>query len=89
MAGGDALALELLYDRYATAIMTLGLRLTGDRVKAEKIVEEAFWTIWQQARKGENPAGVHAAGFCDWLFSISRSLTLAELNRSRVAHRFN
>jgi RNA polymerase sigma-70 factor (ECF subfamily) len=47
-AGGDAAALEVLYDRYSGVVFSFSLRIVGDRQIAEEILQEAFFRAWQQ-----------------------------------------
>jgi len=38
-----------LYDRYATPVYRLGLRLLGDQSRAEELVQETFLRLWRSA----------------------------------------
>src|SRR5919199_1432946 len=46
---GDRSAFELLYRRYARAVLGLALRRLGDRGRAEEAVQETFASIWRSA----------------------------------------
>ena len=46
---GDPAALEILYERYAPAVMGLAVKMLGDRTTAEEIVQETFWRVWKKA----------------------------------------
>ena len=66
----DAAALEILYDRHASMVLGLALRITGDQTLSEEIVRETFWQVWRSA-------GTYQSGsFSGWLFRIARSLAL-------------
>jgi len=47
MKAGEVLALGELYDRHAQAVYCLCLYLLKDQAKAEALLEEAFWKLWQ------------------------------------------
>ncbi len=50
LAGGEQEApLMQLYDRYATPVYRLGLRLLGDEGRAEELVQETFLRLWRSA----------------------------------------
>lgn len=71
-ANGDPAALEALYDRYASAVMGLAMKIIGDRATAEEVVQETFWRAWRSAdsfRAGRGP-------FPGWLFGIARNLAI-------------
>lgn len=71
-ANGDTAALETLYDRYASAVMGLALKIMGDRAIAEEVVQETFWRVWRNA--GSFRAG--RGSFPGWLFGIARNLSI-------------
>jgi RNA polymerase sigma-70 factor (ECF subfamily) len=71
-ANGDTAALETLYDRYASAVMGLALKIMGDRAIAEEVVQETFWRAWRNA--GSFHAG--RGPFPGWLFGIARNLSI-------------
>lgn len=49
LARGDRLALARLYDRYASVLMALGVRLLGERREAEDILHDVFVEVWKHA----------------------------------------
>jgi RNA polymerase sigma-70 factor (ECF subfamily) len=79
MATGDEAALGLLYDRYATLVHSVALRLLGDADDAEEVVEETFWQAWRQAGRWEESRG----GLSTWLAMIARSRAVDRLRSSR------
>ncbi len=79
-ARGDAAAFEVLYDRYASTVMGLALRIVGDRALAEEVVQETFWRVWRNAASFQTQRGV----FAGWLRGITRHLAIDLWRRRRV-----
>lgn len=77
LAEGDEQALEALYDRYASAVMGLALKILGEREPAEEVVQEAFWRAWSRANsyRAERGAGL------SWLFGIAHHLAIDLIRR--------
>jgi RNA polymerase sigma-70 factor (ECF subfamily) len=72
VARGEPTALEILYDRYAAAILGLCLKIIDDQAEAERVLQETFWQIWQSATTYES----HHGSFESWLFRIARDLAI-------------
>jgi RNA polymerase sigma-70 factor (ECF subfamily) len=68
VAGGDAGAFEVLYQRYARAVFGLALRRLGDRSRAEEAVQETFTSVWRSARSYDRDRGPGAP----WLYAVAR-----------------
>ncbi len=49
IAAGDRAALGLLYDRYASVLMAVSLKMMGARREAEDLVHDVFLEVWQRA----------------------------------------
>jgi RNA polymerase sigma-70 factor (ECF subfamily) len=49
MARGDRDALATLYDRYATVLLAVGMRILGDRREAEDLLHDVFLDSWRRA----------------------------------------
>jgi len=49
IAHGDQAAVGELYDRYQRVVYGMAARITGDRMLAEDVVQEAFLAIWRSA----------------------------------------
>ncbi len=56
---GDGRALACLYDRYAPASFGLAVKVCGNRVLAEDVVQEVFLSIWRRGDAGGAPEGAH------------------------------
>lgn len=74
---GEVRALEALYDRYARAAFAFAVRIVGDPLEAEEILQEAFLRVWQQANRFQHARG----SFASWLLSITHNLAIDALRR--------
>lgn len=75
---GDARAFETLMRRHRTPIHAFLCRFTGDRARAEDLLQETFLRVVKGAAGWEPRAGVRT-----WLFTIARNLA-ADEGRRRV-----
>jgi RNA polymerase sigma-70 factor (ECF subfamily) len=80
VARGDTTALETLYDRYASSILGLSLKVIGNQALAEDVLQETFWRVWQSAATYQSQRGA----FTSWLFRIARNLAIDTHRRRRV-----
>ena len=78
IAGGDRVAFEELYERYARAVLGLALRRLGDRGRAEDASQEAFVAIWRSARTYDPARGSGAP----WLYAVARNAITDGLRRT-------
>ena len=74
---GDSSALETLYDRYASTVLGISLRVVGDRAAAEDVLQETFWRVWRSAGTYQPQRG----SFSAWLFRIARNLAIDAFRR--------
>lgn len=74
----DERALATLYDRYAGLVLTVALRVVGDREVAEEILQDTFLRCWNGVETYQTSRG-HAAA---WLMGIARNRAIDVL-RSR------
>src|SRR5207244_13456891 len=68
IGNGDRSAFELLYRRYARAVLGLALRRLGDRGHAEEAVQETFTSIWRSESSYRPDRGPGAT----WIFAVAR-----------------
>jgi RNA polymerase sigma-70 factor (ECF subfamily) len=64
--------LKMLYDRHAATFLGICLKITGDRLGAEDLLQEIFWRVWQSASTYQARRG----SFTGWLFRIARNLAI-------------
>jgi RNA polymerase sigma-70 factor (ECF subfamily) len=78
IAGRDADAFEILYQRYARPVFGLALRRLGDRMRAEDAVQETFAAIWRSAKTYRPERGAGAP----WLYTVARN-SIVDRSRNR------
>lgn len=83
MVAGDGQALALLYDRYASRVWAVALRLTADRTVCEEIVQDVFTRVWTS--RGYNP---DLGLFEHWLMVVARRLAIDHVRKQnrRTVH---
>ena len=80
VAGGNSAALQVLYDRYASTVLGISVKILGDQSQAEDILQETFWRVWQSAASYQSQLG----SFTGWLFRIARNLSIDAYRRRNV-----
>ena len=80
VARGDSAALEELYDRYASRVLGISIKIVSDQALAEDILQETFWRVWQSAGTYQPQLGA----FTGWLFRIARNLSIDAYRRRNV-----
>jgi RNA polymerase sigma-70 factor (ECF subfamily) len=76
--GGDALAFDSLFQRWADPLLRYLDRMLRDTAAAEELVQEVFLRV-HRARDRYRPE----ARFSTWLYRIATNLALNELRRPR------
>lgn len=68
-------ALGALYDRYIRMVYAVALRITGDALTSEEVVQDVFQNVWQAA------AGyrIGTTAFSKWLLAITRHRAIDKL----------
>src|SRR5215216_4741788 len=80
VARGNPAALEVLYDRYASTVLGISVKVIGDQALAEDVLQETFWRVWQSAATYQSQRG----SFTGWLFRIARNLAIDAYRRRNV-----
>lgn len=74
----DERALAELYDRHAGLVLTIALRVVGDRELAEEVLQDTFLRCWNGAVTYESSRG----NVLGWLMGIARNRSI-DMLRSR------
>lgn len=72
---GDEHAFLTLYDRYASRVYALNLRVLGDAMLAEEVTQDTFLKLWSRARQFNPGQGELAP----WLLTIAHRTALDRL----------
>ncbi len=72
VAEGDRQAFLELYDRYASRVYGLALKMLGDPMRAEDISQEAFIRLWKRAETYRPEKGA----FSTWILTITRRIVI-------------
>lgn len=75
VARGDERAFLELYDRHASRVHGLTLRILGDPMLAEEATQDTFLKLWSRARQYLAERGP----FLPWLLTIARRVALDRL----------
>jgi len=85
VARGDEKAYASLYDRYASILLGLLIRILHSRAEAEDVLQDVFLQVWQRAKNFDETRG---RAFT-WLVTLTRSRAIDRLrslaSRDRVA----
>lgn len=78
-AAPEAALMTALHDEHAAVLWRYALRLTGDRARAEDIVQETLLRAWQHPEVvGDTGRSARA-----WLFTVARHLIIDESRSAR------
>jgi RNA polymerase sigma-70 factor (ECF subfamily) len=83
IAAGDRQALAKLYDRYASIMLALALRIIRDRREAEDLLHDVFLEVWRSAKDYDLTRGRVRT----WLIIRMRSRALDVTKSARVSRR--
>ncbi|MSQ35849.1 MAG: sigma-70 family RNA polymerase sigma factor [Dehalococcoidia bacterium] len=71
---GELAALERLYDRYASLVFSVSLRVLYDRQLAEDVTQEVFLRLWRRPQSYDPERG----RLLSWLMSVTRNRAIDE-----------
>jgi RNA polymerase sigma-70 factor (ECF subfamily) len=79
LKSGDQGAMAVLYDRYASVVYAVALRVLGEAGAAEDVLQEVFLQLWR------NPGAFDAArgSLGAWLAVITRNRAIDSLRKRR------
>ena len=76
IASGDRRAMQVLYTRHSTRVFRFLQRLVHNETKAEDLMSDVFFDVWQQAGRFEGRSSVST-----WLLSIARFKALSSFRQ--------
>lgn len=83
VAGGDARAFEVIYERHCTAAFSLAYRICGVRAAAEEVAQEAFLAIWRRGASYDRTRG----SVRTWLLGVVHHRAIDALRRATAQER--
>ncbi|ALI25330.1 RNA polymerase sigma-70 factor, ECF subfamily [Mycolicibacterium fortuitum] len=86
----EAAMMRMLYDEHAAALWRYALRLTGDRARAEDVVQETLLRAWRHKPDGLLASAHPPDAAPDtersaraWLFTVARNMIIDERRSAR------
>ncbi|HZG80137.1 MAG TPA: sigma-70 family RNA polymerase sigma factor [Brevibacillus sp.] len=79
MANGSITAFELFYEKYASLVLHIALRIVKDRMEAEDICHDLFLEVWKKAGQYNPKRGSVEA----WLAVMARSRSLDRMRKKQ------
>jgi RNA polymerase sigma-70 factor, ECF subfamily len=85
MHAQDTASMQALYDGHAAALWRYALRLTGDRARAEDVVQETLLRAWQHPEVVDESERSARA----WLFTVARNMIIDQSRSARFHNEAN
>lgn len=79
MKSGDEKALEELMGHWSRPVFSLALRIMGNPVAAEEVVQDVFFKAWKNAAVFEDSRGA----FSSWILTMTHHAAIDALRRSK------
>jgi RNA polymerase sigma-70 factor, ECF subfamily len=79
MKSGDQSAMAELYDRYSSVVYAVALRVLGDTMAAEDVLQEVFLQLWRNPSAFDSARGSLGA----WLAVITRNRAIDALRKRK------
>jgi RNA polymerase sigma-70 factor (ECF subfamily) len=77
IAGGDRLAMQILFGRHKVRVYRFILRLVRNAATAEELLSEVFLEVWRQAEKFEGRSTVST-----WMLSMARYMAFSSMRHA-------
>jgi RNA polymerase sigma-70 factor, ECF subfamily len=77
--GEEATTVKGLYDEHAAALWRYAFRVTGDRARAQDVVQETLLRAWQHPEVADDSERSPRA----WLFTVARNMIIDESRSAR------
>jgi RNA polymerase sigma-70 factor, ECF subfamily len=75
----EAAVMRVLYQEHAAALWRYAVRLTGDKARAEDVVQETLLRAWRHPEVTDD----HERSARAWLFTVARNLIIDERRSAR------
>jgi RNA polymerase sigma-70 factor (ECF subfamily) len=79
MEAPETALMRVLFDEHAAALWRYAMRLTGDRARAEDVVQETLLKAWQHPEAVDDRERSARA----WLFTVARNMIIDERRSAR------
>jgi len=79
MEASETALMRVLFDEHAAALWRYAMRLTGDRARAEDVVQETLLRAWQHPSVMDDAERSARA----WLFTVARNMIIDERRSAR------
>ena len=79
MEAPETALMKVLFDEHAAALWRYAMRLTGDRARAEDVVQETLLKAWQHPEAVEDRERSARA----WLFTVARNMIIDDRRSAR------
>jgi RNA polymerase sigma-70 factor (ECF subfamily) len=79
MEPSETALMQVLFDEHAAALWRYAMRLTGDRARAEDVVQETLLRAWQHPEAVDDRERSARA----WLFTVARNMIIDERRSAR------
>jgi RNA polymerase sigma-70 factor (ECF subfamily) len=79
MEAPETALMRVLFDEHAAALWRYAMRLTGDRARAEDVVQETLLKAWQHPEAVDDKERSARA----WLFTVARNMIIDERRSAR------
>jgi len=80
IARGNAAALSTLYERYASILKALTIRVVHDEAEADDLLQEVFMQVWQQAKNYSSDKGKPLG----WIVTLTRRRAIDRLRKRQA-----
>ncbi len=80
IAKGNAASLSVLYDRYASILKALIIRVVHDEAEADDLLQEVFLQVWQQAQNYSSDKGKPLG----WIVTLTRRRAIDRLRKRQA-----
>lgn len=78
----DKQAFELIYDKYEKLLYSFVIKLSGDQILAEEVLQEVFIKVWTQKAVYDQTKGK----FSSWIVTVTRYTAIDLIRKNKRHH---